>query len=107
MLDIHTHILPGIDDGSRSVEQSVSMLQCEAEQGVTTVALTPHYDAKRETPAQFVQRREVAKEHLLNEIGDRKRIQYSVHRLAFLYCIWPTRTSGYGLFQLHQQAVQG
>lgn len=74
MLDIHTHILPGIDDGSRSVEQSVSMLQCEAEQGVTTVALTPHYDAKRETPAQFVQRREVAKEHLLNEIGDRKRM---------------------------------
>jgi len=74
MLDIHTHILPGVDDGSRSVEQSITMLKCEAEQGITTVALTPHYDAKRETPAQFVQRREGAQEHLLNAIGDWQKI---------------------------------
>ena len=30
MLDLHTHILPGMDDGSRSVEQSIEMLAAQA-----------------------------------------------------------------------------
>ena len=66
MLDIHTHILPGMDDGSKTPEQSVAMLQREAEQGVRAVALTPHYNAGKEAPDQFVARRKVS-EQLLNE----------------------------------------
>ncbi|MFZ5623511.1 MAG: CpsB/CapC family capsule biosynthesis tyrosine phosphatase [Gemmatimonadota bacterium] len=42
MIDLHCHLLPGVDDGSRSVEQSVRVLQTMAAQGVTTVCLTPH-----------------------------------------------------------------
>lgn len=66
MLDIHTHILPGMDDGSRTPEQSLTMLQREAEQGIRMVALTPHYHAGKEAPDQFVARRK-ASEQLLNE----------------------------------------
>lgn len=70
MLDIHTHILPNIDDGSSSVEQSISMLQHESEQGVDAVILTPHYDATRETPLEFAKRRKAAMEKLTHAPGD-------------------------------------
>lgn len=42
MIDLHSHLLPGVDDGSRSVEQSVGVLARFRSLGVTTVALTPH-----------------------------------------------------------------
>lgn len=47
MIDLHSHLLPAVDDGSRSVEQSVAVLRMLAEQGVTDVALTPHFLASR------------------------------------------------------------
>ena len=40
-IDFHTHILPGIDDGSASVEESIELLKKEAEQGITRVVATP------------------------------------------------------------------
>ncbi len=42
MIDLHSHLLPGVDDGSRSVEQSVAVLARLASAGVTDVCLTPH-----------------------------------------------------------------
>ena len=45
MIDIHSHILHGVDDGSKNLEQSLSMLAEEERQGVTDVVLTPHYRA--------------------------------------------------------------
>ncbi len=42
MIDLHSHLLPAVDDGSRSVEQSVRVLFDMARQGVTDVCLTPH-----------------------------------------------------------------
>jgi len=42
VIDLHCHLLPGVDDGSRSVDQSVGVLRRWAEQGVTAVCLTPH-----------------------------------------------------------------
>lgn len=41
--DIHTHILPGMDDGAKDVEQSKIMLMMLKDQGITDVVLTPHY----------------------------------------------------------------
>lgn len=43
MIDIHTHILPAVDDGSKSFEDSLKMIQLEIENGVDTIVLTPHY----------------------------------------------------------------
>lgn len=45
MIDIHSHILHCVDDGSHNMEQSLAMLSEEARQGVTDVVLTPHYRA--------------------------------------------------------------
>lgn len=43
MIDIHSHILPNIDDGAKNVAESVKMLQMLKSQGVTDVVVTPHF----------------------------------------------------------------
>lgn len=47
MIDLHSHLLPGVDDGSRSVDQSVKVLGAMAQLGITDVCLTPHFPAGR------------------------------------------------------------
>ncbi len=47
MIDLHSHLLPGVDDGSRTVEQSVSVLRAMAQRGITDLCLTPHLSATR------------------------------------------------------------
>ena len=42
MIDIHNHILYGVDDGSKDLDMSLAMLKEEMEQGVSTIYLTPH-----------------------------------------------------------------
>lgn len=42
MIDIHTHVMPGIDDGSESMDMSLQMLAIAAESGVHTIVATPH-----------------------------------------------------------------
>lgn len=42
-LDMHCHILPGVDDGSRSMDMSMAMLDYAYEEGVRAIILTPHY----------------------------------------------------------------
>ncbi|MCD7766079.1 MAG: capsular biosynthesis protein [Lachnospiraceae bacterium] len=41
--DIHCHILPGVDDGSHSIEETRELLRREYEDGVRTIIVTPHY----------------------------------------------------------------
>jgi protein-tyrosine phosphatase len=64
MIDWHSHVLPKMDDGSRSVEESVSMLDLLSEQGVSTVIATPHFSADEESVDTFLERRAQAYERL-------------------------------------------
>ena len=57
MIDVHTHILPKMDDGSQSVEETAKLLEILKQQGVTEVAATPHFYASRENPEDFLHRR--------------------------------------------------
>lgn len=59
-VDFHSHILPGMDDGSPSVEMSLQMLELLAADGVQTVFFTPHYYAHREALDSFLERRQAA-----------------------------------------------
>lgn len=69
VVDFHSHILPGIDDGSRSVEESVRMLQMEAAQGIRHVVATPHFYARHDNLDRFLQRREKAERSLRAAMG--------------------------------------
>ena len=42
MIDIHTHILPGVDDGSESMDMSLQMLRLAQKGGTKVVTVTPH-----------------------------------------------------------------
>src|SRR5439155_25069260 len=41
-VDVHSHILPGLDDGSRSLEESLEMLRLAAASGTTDIVASPH-----------------------------------------------------------------
>ena len=43
MIDIHSHLLFGVDDGSRTLEESVHVIKKLSEVGYTDIILTPHY----------------------------------------------------------------
>ncbi len=60
MIDFHSHILPQIDDGSSSVEESISMLKMLGIQGVDTVVATPHFSPNTESVSDFLNRREAS-----------------------------------------------
>src|SRR6478736_1792299 len=42
MIDLHSHILPGIDDGSRSLDMSLQMARMAVDDGIEVMACTPH-----------------------------------------------------------------
>lgn len=64
MIDWHSHILPEMDDGSKSVEQSLQMLRMLSEQGVSRVIATPHFYANNESVQNFLIRRKESYEKL-------------------------------------------
>ncbi|MEY8343893.1 tyrosine-protein phosphatase [Niallia circulans] len=43
MIDIHSHILPGIDDGAQTIEDSIKMAKTAVNEGITSIIATPHH----------------------------------------------------------------
>ena len=68
IVDFHTHILPGMDDGSADPAESAAMLAEEARQGVDLVVLTPHFYATENSPRQFLARRSAAYQRLMQVV---------------------------------------
>lgn len=68
MIDLHTHILPGMDDGAKDADMSLKMLQMQQAQGVHTVALTSHFYPGKESSRRFLHRRTEAAKVLAQKI---------------------------------------
>lgn len=64
MLDIHSHFLPKMDDGSTSTEMSMEMLRRSRKQGVKTIVSTSHFYGDQESPERFLRRRQ----HAINKL---------------------------------------
>ena len=64
MKDIHSHLLPGIDDGSKSMEESIKLLKELEKKGVTEAVLTPHYIKDSKYTCNVAKKREIFKELL-------------------------------------------
>lgn len=60
MVDFHSHILPGIDDGSANIGMTKQMLTMMHRQGVQAVVATPHFYPNRDMPDAFLERRDAA-----------------------------------------------
>ena len=70
MIDFHSHILPGIDDGSRNVKMSLGMIEALGRQGVDTICATSHFYVSQRTPEHFLERRQEAYELLEPVLND-------------------------------------
>lgn len=68
MIDWHSHILPGMDDGSKDIEESLSLLKMLSQQGVDLVVATPHFYADDESVECFLERRALSYEKLQSHL---------------------------------------
>lgn len=68
--DMHTHILHGVDDGARTVEDSLILINRLRRAGVTDICLTPHYYTHKESLSDFVKRRDKAFGELNAHVSD-------------------------------------
>lgn len=73
-VDFHSHILPGMDDGSESLEMTEKMLLTGKENGICTIVATPHFYPTEEDPDLFLERRAKCAEELkkLYSSGEKK-----------------------------------
>ncbi len=65
MIDFHSHILPGIDDGSQDLETSLLILEEEKKQGIDKIILTPHFYPGRTNLNEFHEKKKRAYEQLM------------------------------------------
>lgn len=83
-IDFHTHILPGIDDGSRNVEMSLEMLAAQEKQGVGEIVATPHFYAQNDSVNDFLHRRHHSYEKLKAAMEE-QGIDIPLHLAAEVY----------------------
>src|SRR5690606_30700608 len=62
VIDIHSHLLPGVDDGSPSIDASLPVLRRFEEEGVEVLVLTPHLNASQASVAPIERHREILEE---------------------------------------------
>ena len=60
MIDWHSHILHGIDDGSKNSTESLELINMLSRQGIKTVVATPHFLANNDTVEEFIKKRDNA-----------------------------------------------
>ena len=60
MVDFHSHVLPGVDDGAEDIDTGLAMLRESFRQGVDLLCATPHFYADVDNPAAFLKNREAA-----------------------------------------------
>lgn len=70
MIDWHSHVLPGIDDGAKDVDESIELLRRLRAQGISTVVATSHFYANDESPQSFLERQRTAFKALSNSLSD-------------------------------------
>lgn len=66
MTDLHSHILPGIDDGAKDVETSMELLRMQKMDNITSIVCTPHFNLERQELNEFIAKRYQAA-HVLAE----------------------------------------
>ncbi|KRE97100.1 hypothetical protein ASG89_30050 [Paenibacillus sp. Soil766] len=70
LIDTHCHILPGMDDGARTLDEAIEMAQHASSEGIHTIVATPHHaDGRHENAADKV---ELAVQELNNELEKRR-----------------------------------
>ncbi|MBQ4110547.1 MAG: hypothetical protein IJC74_06640 [Clostridia bacterium] len=67
MIDIHSHVLYGIDDGAGSIEESIEILKKSYEIGVKTMVATPHFYGENTSVTRFLEKRKRSYESIMEK----------------------------------------
>ena len=70
LVDFHSHILPGADHGSDSLDVSIAQLNLAKSAGVTRIIVTPHFYPHSHTVEKFLKRRNSSFKHLEASLGE-------------------------------------
>ena len=70
MIDFHNHIIPNLDDGSKSIDMSISMLKEAESQGITDIVNTVHYQHPK------MEKKDTSYKFIINEINKFQKIAY-------------------------------
>lgn len=69
MIDLHCHLLPGVDDGPPDVETSLAMARTAVKDGVSTIVATPHVSSRYQTDPRTIADRVAALQSELDDAG--------------------------------------
>jgi len=75
LIDIHSHILPGVDDGAKTEEESIAMAEAALSEGIRTIIATPHH---RNRAYDNYKQEIVTNVAILNELFASKNIPLNV-----------------------------
>ncbi len=81
--DVHSHILCGIDDGARNIQETQGFLKLLQKSGITHLALTPHYYPYERSIASFLKRRERAFQ-ALKALPEAKKFAFTLGAEVYL-----------------------
>lgn len=70
-IDIHAHLLPGVDDGARTIEEAMELVSQSINQGFSSIVVTPHY-SRNYSPKDFLKQLEILRSEVLNHYPDFK-----------------------------------
>lgn len=73
--DLHNHILPGVDDGAKNSEESLTLIRALSRQGIKNICLTPHFYTHKESMDEFLRRRRIAAESFLPLVPEDIRVK--------------------------------
>lgn len=129
MVDLHSHILPGIDDGAKDVDVAIELLKMARVQGIDKIVCTPHYDAQKGSVPSFLRyrlksskllRREMKQQEILCELKMGAEVYLTeeascvdllplrIEGTDYLLVEFPVIASGNGLLELlYEVQLQG
>ena len=85
MIDFHNHIIPNLDDGSKSIDMSISMLKEAESQGITDIVNTVHYQhpkmENKNTSYDFI----INKINEFQKIADSHNIRIKIHAASEVF----------------------
>ncbi|MDH3783622.1 MAG: hypothetical protein OES33_12960, partial [Desulfobulbaceae bacterium] len=86
MIDLHCHILPGIDDGAENIKESIHMAKVAADDGISHIVATPHVRDTLHPP-------DLLKKHVtrLNEALQKDQVPVEILYGADVYAMLPPR----------------
>ena len=70
VIDFHSHILPGMDDGARNIDSALAMLEQIQTQQIDIMAATPHFYASKDRIDTFLKKRETARDVFFHAISE-------------------------------------